>query len=125
MDGEVLQLLTFSLLILVILVLLLLRFRIKVLRKHRKARKALEERVEITQKITLRFLIIDFLAIMGTIIIFLTIYAVGILTQVEFSKFPFEMQILWILNLLVSFSAGLTEIIVAWLLSSTEKEDNA
>jgi hypothetical protein len=120
MDGEVPQLLIFLLLILVLLVLFaLLRLRIKVLRKHRKARKALEERVEITQKITLRFLIIGFLAIMGTIIIFLTIYAVGILTQVEFSKFPFETQILWILNLLVSFSVGVTEIVVAWLLSRT------
>jgi hypothetical protein len=70
------------------------------------------------------FLIIGFLAIMGTIIIFLTIYFY-FLTQMEFSKFSFETQILWILNLLVSFSVGVTEIVVAWLLSRTEKENNA
>jgi magnesium-transporting ATPase (P-type) len=74
---------------------------------------------------SLRSITVWFLAIIGIIIIIATFYVFFINLREGFSELPYKTQVLIILQLLVSFSVGLTEIVVAWLLSSTEKEDNA
>jgi hypothetical protein len=92
-----------------------------------------KKRVKIVRKIPLkeylpsfvpsfRVFIEWFLGIMGIIIIFYSLYIIGKYVQIgfDFSKLSPE----GFINLLLPFSVGLTEIVVAWLLSSTEKEDH-
>jgi hypothetical protein len=68
---------------------------------------------------SLRTITVWFLVIIGIIIIIVTVYASFIILREGFSELPYKTQLLIILQFLVSFSVGLTEIIVAWLYSES------